>query len=72
MAQTKAGGKTTIETMIKKYGSREAWCEHMRSLGAKGGKKGARDGAIKGFAANIERARIAGAKGGTISRRGKR
>ena len=58
--------------MIEKYGSEEAWKEIMRSRGSRGGKNGTKEnGSIKGFAANIERAREAGRKGGKISRRGK-
>ena len=72
MAQTIEGAKRAKETLLKKFGSEEARIAWHREIGAKGGKNGAKDGAIKGFAANIERARIAGAKGGTISRRGKR
>jgi len=39
---------------------------------AKIGAKGGRNGRTGGFAANPELARIAGAKGGRISRRGKK
>lgn len=40
-----------------------------RKLGALGGSKGAKDGVIKGFAANNDLARRAGAIGGMVSRR---
>ena len=41
-------------------------------MGALGGKKGAKDGVIKGFARNKQLAREAGRLGGTISRRRKK
>ena len=62
MAGTKQGGQAAAATNKKKYGS-----DFYAKIGAKGGKKG-RTG---GFAANPELARVAGAKGGKISRRGK-
>jgi uncharacterized protein len=68
MANTKAGGKTVRETMIKKYGSEEAYKEHMRSIGSKGGKLGVNGGFA---AATPEQVRKWGAKGGRISRRRK-
>ena len=54
-----------LKSMIKKYGSMDAYRVHMRSLGAIGGK----NGHTGGFAANRELARIAGAKGGKKSSR---
>lgn len=54
------------ETMIAKFGSNEARKEYYRQIGKKGGK----NGHTGGFAANPELARLAGKKGGTISRRG--
>lgn len=63
MAGTIAGGKAAAATNIKKYGP-----DFYRKIGAKGGKLG-RTG---GFFANRELARIAGAKGGRISRRVKK
>lgn len=67
------GKKNTawLETMIKKHGSREAVLEHQRAIASKGGKKGAADGVIKGFAADPERARRAGKIGGSRSKRKK-
>lgn len=65
MANTKAGGLKVRESMIKKYGSLEAWKEQQRINGAKGGKLG-RTG---GFAHPSSDPRAAGAKGGRISRR---
>lgn len=62
MAGTKAGGKKAAATNIARYGK-----DFYRIQGAKGGK----NGTTGGFAANPELARIAGRKGGLISRRGK-
>ena len=63
MAGTKTGGAKAASTNKKKHGA-----DFYARIGAMGGKKG-RTG---GFAANPELARIAGAKGGRISRRGKK
>jgi hypothetical protein len=63
MAGTKAGGKAAASTNKSKYGA-----DFYAKIGAKGGKLG-RTG---GFYANRELARIAGAKGGRISRRTKK
>ncbi len=63
MAGTKAGGQKAAATNKAKFGS-----DFYAKIGAKGGKNG-RTG---GFAANPELARIAGAKGGRISRRTKK
>ena len=62
MAGTKAGGKKADATNKAKYGK-----DFYANIGRKGGKNG-RTG---GFAANPALAKIAGAKGGRISRRGK-
>lgn len=62
MAGTKEGGKKAAATNKRKYGA-----DFYARIGAKGG----RNGTTGGFAANPELARIAGAKGGRISRRGK-
>ncbi len=62
MAGTKKGGELAAATNKAKYGA-----DFYAKIGAKGGKKG-RTG---GFFANRELARIAGAKGGRISRRSK-
>lgn len=62
MAGTVAGGKKAAATNIARYGK-----DFYKIQGAKGGSKGT----TGGFAANRELARIAGAKGGRISRRGK-
>jgi hypothetical protein len=63
MAGTKAGGKAAAATNKAKYGP-----DFYAKIGAKGGKLG-RTG---GFYADRELARIAGAKGGRISRRSKK
>jgi len=63
MAGTKAGGKAAAQTNKTKYGP-----EFYARIGAMGGKKGK----TGGFYANRELARIAGAKGGRISRRTKK
>ena len=62
MAGTKAGGKKAAETNKAKYGDK-----FYATIGAKGG----RNGHTGGFAANPELAKIAGSKGGKISKRGK-
>ncbi|HCH34575.1 MAG: hypothetical protein UY35_C0028G0013 [Candidatus Saccharibacteria bacterium GW2011_GWC2_48_9] len=63
MAGTKIGGTKAASTNKTKHGK-----DFYARIGAMGGKKG-RTG---GFAANPELARIAGAKGGRISRRRKK
>ncbi len=63
MAGTKAGGKAAAATNKAKYGP-----DFYAKIGARGGKLG-RTG---GFFANRELARLAGQKGGRISRRSKK
>lgn len=63
MAGTVAGGKAAAATNKQKYGD-----DFYSKIGAEGGKLG-RTG---GFYANRELARIAGAKGGRLSRRTKK
>jgi general stress protein YciG len=63
MAGTKDGGKAAAATNKKKYGS-----DFYAKIGAKGGRLG-RTG---GFYANRDLARIAGARGGRVSRRSKK
>lgn len=63
MAGTKAGGMKAAATNKAKFGS---------DFYAKIGKRGGQNGKTGGFAANPELARIAGAKGGRVSRRGKK
>ncbi len=60
MSGTVKGGKQAADTNMKKYGK-----DFYARIGAMGGKKGT----TGGFAANRDLARIAGAKGGRISRR---
>lgn len=62
MAGTKAGGLKAAQTNKDRHGS-----DFYKRIGAKGGQKGT----TGGFAANRELARVAGAKGGKISRRRK-
>lgn len=62
MAGTKAGGVKAAQTNKTRHGS-----DFYAKIGARGGKKGT----TGGFAANRELARLAGAKGGRISRRRK-
>jgi len=63
MAGTIEGGKKASKTNKEKYGN-----DFYANIGAKGGKKGT----TGGFYANRELARIAGAKGGKISKRTKK
>ena len=62
MAGTKLGGIQAATTNKKRYGS-----DFYARIGAKGGKVGT----TGGFYANRKLAREAGAKGGSISKRGK-
>lgn len=71
MLQTSAGGRKTAQTIKEKWGS-----DFYREIGRKGGK----NGHTGGFASDVigrdgltgkERARIAGKKCGTISKRKK-
>lgn len=63
MAGTKTGGVKAAATNKAKHGS-----DFYAKIGAKGG----RAGHTGGFAANPELARVAGRKGGLISRRTKK
>ena len=63
MAGTKNGGKAAAATNKAKYGA-----NFYARIGSIGGKKGH----TGGFAANRDLARIAGAKGGRISRHTKK
>lgn len=62
MSGTKAGGQKAAATNKTRHGA-----DFYAKIGAKGGKLGH----TGGFAANRELARVAGAKGGRISRRRK-
>ena len=61
MTQTKAGAQKAAETNKRKYGD-----GFYKNIGSRGGKACV----PKGFAVNPELAKIAGARGGRISRRG--
>lgn len=61
MAGTKAGGLKAAATNRAKYG---------KEFYARIGQKGGRLGCTGGFAANPALAKIAGAKGGRLSKRG--
>ncbi len=63
MAGTKLGGKAAAKTNKELYGE-----DFYREIGAEGGK---RKNPYKGFGTNRELAKIAGAKGGYISKRTK-
>ena len=62
MAGIKAGGLKAAATNIERHGK-----DFYERIGRKGGKAGK----TGGFATNPELAKIAGRKGGLISRRGK-
>lgn len=62
MAGTYEGGVKARDTNLARQGA-----DFYKIIGSKGGKKTG----MKGFAVNIELARSAGKKGGTISRRGR-
>ena len=61
MSGTKAGGMKAAKTNLKRHG---------KGFYARIGRKGGKNGHTGGFAANPALARIAGKKGGTISKRG--
>ena len=61
MSGTKAGGIKAAKTNLERHGD-----DFYKRIGHKGGK----NGHTGGFAANPALARVAGAKGGRISRRG--
>ena len=63
MAGTKVGGKAAAKTNKAKYGT-----NFYARIGAIGGKKGH----TGGFYKNRELARVAGARGGRVSRRTKK
>lgn len=62
MAGTKAGGLKAAATNMKRHGK-----NFYKKIGSKGGQ----NGHTGGFASNPELARVAGAKGGRVSRRTK-
>lgn len=61
MSGTKAGGIKAAKTNLERHGA-----DFYKKIGQKGGQ----NGHTGGFAANPALARVAGAKGGRISRRG--
>ena len=63
MSGTKSGGLKAAATNKERYGD-----SYYAEIGAKGG----RNGHTGGFASNSELARLAGAKGGRMSKRGKK
>lgn len=66
MSGTAEGGQRTAQTNKEKYGE-----NYYSKIGAMGGKKGKKDGAIKGFAAmSYEKRAAAGRAGGKVSKRG--
>ena len=67
MAGTVIGGKKAAQTTKERYG--EDFHQKMGKLANEAWEKNGRK--PRGFAANPELARIAGAKGGRIGRRGK-
>lgn len=62
MSGTKVGGQRAARTNKERHGS-----DFYKRIGSMGGK----NGHTGGFASNHELAKIAGAKGGAISKRGK-
>ena len=65
MVQTKEGAKKAMEAIRAKYGD-----DFHKNIGSIGGKKGAADGTIKGFALMTpEKRKAAGALGGKKSRK---
>ena len=66
MAGTKEGGKKAAKTNLLIHGK-----DFYHIIGKKGGQNGRGEGYKGGFASNPELAKIAGRKGGMISRRGK-
>lgn len=58
------------ETILKKYGNEEELRKKFIEIGRKGGLNGRGPNYKGGFASENSKARIAGAKGGRISRRG--
>ena len=70
MAQTPEGAIKMRATMIAKYGSEKAWKAHMSEMAIESQQAWETNGRKpRGFALSRERARLAGAKGGRISRR---
>lgn len=77
MGMTKSGVEKRKQTYIDKYGSWEAYVEVCHINGRKAAEKYERQkkagiAPLRGFAARKDLAVISGAKGGRISRRGKK
>ena len=69
MAGSKAGAQKAVQTIKNKYGTTsDGKIKMLAEIGARGGSV---KGVKKGFAADKDRARWAGAKGGAKSRRSK-
>ena len=68
MAGNRIGGKKAAQTTKERYG--EDFHQKVGKLANEAWEKNGRK--PRGFAANPELARIAGAKGGAVSRRGKK
>lgn len=64
MSGTLDGGKKAAKTNVERYGK-----DFYKRIGSKGGRNGYGPDYRGGFASNPELARIAGRKGGRISRR---
>lgn len=62
MAGNKTGGAKLRATMIKKFGSEEAWMDYIKERGRKGGSAKV----SKGFGKNPDLAREAGRRGGLV------
>jgi len=67
-------GEVLRATMIKRFGSEEAWKEWMREIAAKGGRQTYESSQLNkvNFKANRELTARVGRIGGTISRRRKK
>lgn len=67
----KAESEKYRRTMIEKYGV-DGVRKHYQTIGRKGGENGRGPNYTGGFAGNVEKAKLAGSKGGSRSRRGLR
>lgn len=65
MGGTVKGGRKAAKTNKQRHGA-----DYYSRLGRVGGKKGSKDGAIKGFARSHDLASRAGRIGGALGRRG--
>lgn len=69
--ECKAESEKYRRTMIEKYGA-DGVRKHYQIIGRKGGENGRGPNYTGGFASNVEKAKLAGSKGGRRSRRGLR